>query len=527
MALLPAVFRAITEIAAGARAGKEYLRYSETSLGIVKETVFDPQVPLWPNILAALGILALALLFCLLFLRLACRGGTRRQGKSRVRVPRGKTSVRGRGGLRFALLSIRRGGLRSLVVPLVSLVLTVTVIFLGGMYQGWQNELDEALDNTRIGGMVVSLNGRCYSGLVLPVEDVQTLLGTEGVGSVSVSFGYHYWLPEDMPAFTSGSYAGEHRQEWIERQPEIVTVNALKAAREFYYSDPAVTWLDGWDETMLKDTDFTPILMRGSDAPEEKRIPAICSTAFLEAHGAALGDEIVCTVQADYNGYYRWDVPVMLLVVGSYIQQDDKANIYVPLSCYIPHEFLAEGETPDEIWNQILFTFRTCRFSLASARELDTVRQRLREKGFSAVGRISRNRTTLLLRDAAFLKLVEGMERNIAMGQVMSLVISLLVVLLGFIISWLMTFSRKREFALMRGFGTRRRQVFASFFLEQAILSFAGCLGGCATLFWLYAEGFAQPLAVAAYLACYMLGTTVSVLMVGKTDLMELLTVRE
>ena len=526
-ALRPAVFRAIAEVAAGARAGDGYLRYSETSLGIVKETAFDPRVPLWPSFAAALGILVLALLFCFLFLRLARRGGTRRQGKSRVRVPRGKTSVRGQGGLRFALLSVRRGGLRSLVVPLVSLALTVTVIFLGGMYQGWRDELDSTLENTRIGGMVVSLNGRYCSGLVLPVEDVQALLGTEGVDSVSVSYGYHYWLPEDMPAFTNGSYAGEHRQEWIGRQPEIVTVNALEAAWEFYYSDPAVTWLDGWDETMLKDTDFTPILLRGSEEPEEKRIPAICGTAFLEAHGAALGDEIACTVQADYSGYYRWDVPVILRVVGSYVQQEDKANIYVPLACYIPHEFLTEGETPGEIWNRILFTFRTCRFSLASARELDTVRERLREKGFSAVGRISRNRTTLLLRDAAFLKLVEGMERNIAMGQVMSAVISLLVVLLGFIISWLMTFSRKREFALMRGFGTRRRQVFASFFLEQAILSLAGCLAGCAALFRLYAGGIAQPLAVAAYLACYLLGTAVSVLMVGKTDLMELLAVRE
>ena len=32
------------------------------------------------------------------------------------------------------------------MVPLVSLVLTVTVLVLGGVYQGWQNELDDALD---------------------------------------------------------------------------------------------------------------------------------------------------------------------------------------------------------------------------------------------------------------------------------------------------------------------------------------------------------------------------------------------
>ena len=119
------------------------------------------------------------------------------------------------------------------------------------------------------------------------------------------------------------------------------------------------------------------------------------------------------------------------------------------------------------------------------------------------------------------------MERNIAMGKFMSSVISLLIVLLGFIISWLMIFSRRREFALMRGFGTQKHRVFASFFLEQAMLSLAGCLAGCIVLFWLYAGGAAQPLAVAAYLICYLLGTTISILMIGKTDLMKLLTIRE
>ena len=119
------------------------------------------------------------------------------------------------------------------------------------------------------------------------------------------------------------------------------------------------------------------------------------------------------------------------------------------------------------------------------------------------------------------------MERNITMGRVMSTVLSMLIILLGFIISWLMTYSRRREFALMRGFGAKKRRVFASFFFEQAMLSFTGCLAGCAALFGLYAGGITQPLAVASYLACYLLGTAVSILMIGKTDLMELLTVRD
>lgn len=526
--LRPVVFDRIAETIEAARAGEGYIRYSETTLGTVKQAAFDPRVPLWPNLLAALGILALTLLFCLMFLRLARRGGTRRQGKSRVRVPHGKTSAQGRGGLRFALLSIRRGGLRSLVVPLVSLALTVTVLFLGGMYQGWQNELDDALENTRIDGQVVSLDGRNYSGLVLSVYDIRAILDTEGVEGVSVSNnGFRYWLEEDVPSFNKGKTGRARRLEWIDMQPEMVTLNALEAAKEFYYTDPAVTWLEGWDETMLTDGDLTPIILRDDEEAEEKRIPAVCGATFLEEHSLSLGDEFSCMVQADSFWGKRLEIPVMIRAVGSYVQQERKANIYVPLSCYIPPDLLTGGEESSWISENYLFSFRTCRFHLSSARDLDTARERLRKQGFSAVGRISSNRTTLLLRDAAFLKLKENMERNIVMGRVMSTVLSLLIVLLGFIVSWLMIFSRRPEFALMRGFGAGRGRVFASFFLEQAILSLTGCLLGCTALFGLYAGGTTQPLAAAAYLICYLLGTAVSVLMIGKTDLMELLTVRE
>lgn len=523
--LRPTVFRIIA--AAAARGKEDLLWYSETVLGIVKQMSFVPQVPLWPCLLAVPVIVALALLFCLRFLRLARRGGTRKRGKSKVRLPRGKSSALGLGGLGFALLSIRRGGLRSLVVPLISLVLTVTVLVLSGVYQGWQDELDNALKNTQIEGMVVSLDGRYYSGLVLPTNNLRAILGIEGIEDVSVSYGYHYWLPEEAPSFTNGSYAQAHRQAWIDTQPELVALNSLSAAKEFYYTDPAVTWLEGWDETVLTEDGFTPLRSRITEQTENTPIPAVCSAAFLEAHGMVLGDTLSCLVQVEYSSFSLTEINLNLRVVGSYVQQGGKAQIYVPLSCHIPLSLMNIDEAPGNIRDWDRFSFRTCRFRVSSADELDAVRQLLRKQDFSAVGHAAGNRTTVLLRDASFLRLAENMERNITMGKVMSTVLSLLIVLLGFIISWLMIFSRKREFALMRGCGVQKRQVFASFFLEQAILCLAGCLAGCLVLFRLYAGGAAQLLAAAAYLICYLLGTAVSIRMIGKTDLMALLRIRE
>ena len=65
--------------------------------------------------LAAMGL-------CLLCLRQARRENTPRKGKQSVRVPRGGTSTAGRGPVRFALLSARRGGRRSAVVPAAAMM---------------------------------------------------------------------------------------------------------------------------------------------------------------------------------------------------------------------------------------------------------------------------------------------------------------------------------------------------------------------------------------------------------------------
>ena len=79
----------------------------------------------------------------------------------------------------------------------------------------------------------------------------------------------------------------------------------------------------------------------------------------------------------------------------------------------------------------------------------------------------------------------------------------------------------------MRGCGAQRRRVFASFFLEQGLLCLGGCLVGCIGLCWLYAGGMVQPLIVAAYLVCYLLGATISIQMIGRSELMKILAVRE
>ena len=82
------------------------------------------------------------------------------------------------------------------------------------------------------------------------------------------------------------------------------------------------------------------------------------------------------------------------------------------------------------------------------------------------------------------------------------------------------------EFAIMRGLGASKSRVFFSFFSEQALLCIAGTVLGCIVLYFV-GGAVAWPAAVAVFVLCYLLGTVLSVLAVGRTQLMSLLSERE
>ena len=349
-----------------------------------------------------------------------------------------------------------------------------------------------------------------------------------------------------MPEFGEG-FGRETRELWIFDQPNLVSISGLRAAKDFYYQEAAVEWMDGWDEKAFCETEV-PAFLELFDAygriqiPEEiERLmnyeyPAVPSREFLDAHGLDIGDTLFVNLQIEYSAGVRSTIMrergVLLRIVGAYRQQGSKAHIYVPLSAYCPKDILAGEEAiPREAaYRKYLrdnATFETCRFTLGSASGLQELRTSLAEQGFSEVGRIHKIRTTVLLSDASYLKLKESMERNISIGRTVGILIAALVVVIGFLISWLMTSSRKQEFALMRGFGAGRMRIFLSFFHEQFVLCLLGCLLGLLSLIWLYAGSPLQLALSGAFFVLYLLGSVAAVIVNGRMKLMELFATKE
>ena len=77
------------------------LRYSEAAVGLSQALDYSHAPLVWPALASALSVFVLALALCLLFLGQARRQDQPKQGKLKVRTPRGGTSTAGRGVLRF------------------------------------------------------------------------------------------------------------------------------------------------------------------------------------------------------------------------------------------------------------------------------------------------------------------------------------------------------------------------------------------------------------------------------------------
>ena len=529
-------------------------RYSEAAMGMVKETDEIGTIPDWPALMAGVAVFFAALALCLIFLHHARKENAPKKGQVSVRVPRGRTSIGGRGSLRFALLSARRGGRRSVVVVAAALVLTLFVSILSASAQSWSDQVDSLYADSVLDGRIVSLNGRKQTGLGIPTRDIQQLWKSGYLGdiSVSLSWPYEYTLEQSLPNISLFVPEDKATAMKVRRLPILSTVNSLSAAAEFYYTDrPEVRWLEGWDESCLSDDSHPSVvesiytwLYENEYVPSDYIYPVLAGSRFLENNSLKLGDimtfKLYMYLYVD-NKEVLIEWPASFRIVGSFTTVSSKDNVYAPLSFWCSSEWLyGEGdkEMPNRDLGRILnvndlersFYFRsrfeTCRFTLNSAYELENLRSWLAKQQYSQVSIVNNNRIAILLRDQNFMETVGGLNRYISFSNILFPVLFLVVGLMGFIISWLMVSSRRMELAVMRGLGASPWRVFVSFFLEQTALCLLGCLIGALAMS-LLRPGMAVWLAGAGFLVCYLAGCALSVLAAGRTNLMMLLSERE
>ncbi|MGN1001254.1 MAG: FtsX-like permease family protein [Oscillospiraceae bacterium] len=527
-------------------------RFSESLVGVRLSAAASDTTTLQflPYVLlTALLILLCACGLCLLFLRSAPGRQPRQKTGERAAAPRVKkvrAPLWGRGVTRYAFLSAGRNGLRSALVAFCSALLVLFVVLLGENADRWKGQKEALYDSAVIEGQVVSGNGRYYSDLVVSSQTARALWNIGELSDLFVSTGWNYWLPGRMPGFADNAFGEEQRNAWIAKQPKLIALNDLSAASAFYYAEPELTMLEGWDIDFLSSRDYDCFARTLNRTDDSRRVfdcptvyPVLVSKSFLTSEGLTLGQEFTLS--------FRWvnlnaEIQLHLLIVGVYGQTGHQDNIYLPLSFWFDPEWLtgetdqiSDVKTPSRVNTPELMedyikttaTFSTCRFTLRSARSLDGFKSALTQAGFSQVGKTGRIRTTILLRDSAFSQTMREFDRSLLLGNSLVVLLFAAISILGFLISWLMINGRKRDFAVMRSLGTAKGLVFLVFFLEQLSLCVLGCVPVCLLLLLGNTALIRHWALVLIYLACYSLGTIFAIALINRSDLMTLLAAKE
>lgn len=534
-------------------------RFSNGSLSIKRVLEFAPQLDLAFFLRFGAIVFGVALLSCLIFLMVAFR--VTRSKKQRVTGPQKerKTSHLRGGSGKYAILSIRRGGTRTAVVPL----LAFTVIFFLGQLSNTSNNYEQQLEavyeNTTIIGRFTDIKGKHVGGQVVDAELVMDLYRSGVIDALYISFdqtSLYTGTPihtdgtkEEVPPMTvpTNPYLLDNFKARFGRPGvgiKLIATNNFQTAPEFYYLDKVpVTYLEGYDDSFFAE------LQSDSEV-----VNALISTELQARLDVTLGDVIRITIYSTDGGHQAGYGDALdyfdLRVVGSFEQQGIMETIYIPLYLIFDTSLIwgeasldemsgsgtvtsttpvITGEehipTQEELDQLYGINFDSAIFDLTDTKNLGQLKDYLSDYGYSQVNKISKLRTFIVLDDAIFNNTVASLKQQINYVNTLYPFLYLLVGVIAFVVSYLLVVSRRMELATLRGLGASSFTTFMSFFLEQSLLCLIGVGLGMAA--WRALRGPFIPLhlwLILGFVACYFVGSALSIGIMNSRNLLAILT---
>lgn len=519
-------------------------RFSDGNLSVIKAMDFNLIAEPGLFLYAGVAVFALAILFCLAFTVLTFTRN--KPGQRKMSGPRkaGRTSRLSGGSMKYALLSIKRGGTRSAVIPIIAVAVVFLFGYMANTSSNYQKQLSEIYNNTVIGGYFTDINAKQVGNLLVGAYNINELYHSGYITDLTVTREWKYYYlgiskfadgtkQEIEPLYVPQGYAAETLRNHIQRGPSMVGTNDIRTVPEFFYADNIIMqFIDGFDESFLAAVGFN------------NSYYCMVPSSLMEEKGISLGDTIrIALDRTGFNPDYNAEIyhHVDLKVVGSFEKQGVKDLIYVPLYLVFNTDYIwgdknrlegAPSETFDtgytlteEQKNYLpLFTFTSAAFKLLDTNRLVEFKNYLDQKGYSQVNKIGNIREFVVLRDQRFNNVVNNINQQMKYIEVLYPCLYALVGLIALIISYLMTVSRRMEFAIMRGLGGTKRHTFFTFFTEQVVLSVAGCILGI--IIWVLFMGTVIPMhriLVLGFLTCYFIGSAASIIIMNGKVVFEIL----
>ena len=471
------------------------LRFSGSRLSLSRTLAFEPSIPPRVYLLSAALLVFGSLLFTALFTFRALhvkKNKTKKKRSALNTLPKhvGKSSKLS-GVLKYALLSMRRGVIRTAAVVLLCLMVAIFFGRLTTSLDGYREQLDAYRKNAVVTGFATDYQGQLIDGMIVRSRPIENLLKTgllsdhtvtdtmaygELVGVTVSADGTEYDVPE--PRIPPGdSFAYDTLIDRLYSGSKWIAASSVEGSPLFHYVKiKDIDWLDGYS-----DADF---------AGEE----SICALPkhMMEEKGIELGDTIKILFTDAPSMYFAYMVcaTVDVRVVASFAADTSKPYIFSPIDYYptaqvmeelteeYGEEFTAEFGSYDTI-DAGRRTYDSFLFTLRNAEDLDALRQALEDAGFAYVHSGIRSKPFAIIEDEMYLNTTQSMERQIQYVGVLYDALYIIAGVIGLVLAWLLTLSRRQEIAVMRAMGTQPYRILVNFLFEQAALSAIGiAIGG-------------------------------------------------
>lgn len=356
--------------------------------------------------------------------------------------------------LSYIKSDLKRRRAANLVTTGISFMLVLLLNLYFGSIRSYQTQLTELAENVPIFCQVTNLNGTLGNGLFISERTVEALEQSGQVKDLSY-----------MTVMMAGE--GDFQEAEYSKHLNLYVAGANNAEAVGELTNDMIHM-----ESQDADSFFA------SDKME-----CIVNEKELAKRGWKVGDQITlkCYYYDPASEFHKIDIHPMggvaeVTVVGTMEETTGKTNA-------IRTDVVIPGKTARNLFAQFGLSFfaDTVTFHVRNPLQLNSFKEEMRDIGLmetSAEAGDSYTGRALTVRDGDFIASATHLRRSIELLQSFLPAVCILVLLIGYVVSYLAGNSRREEFALMRLQGVKKFQAAFLFLAEQMLLVLIGNVVG-------------------------------------------------
>lgn len=424
-------------------------RFSNTSLAPITKITFTSKITYSFFFLVMLGLCLFTIFSCIAFVFICLKPKMKKVSVQQRKTSNRSTSLSG-GATKYAFLSLKRGGIRSCLPFLITFASIFLILQLQGTLYNYKSQLNSLESEFICSGHITNIYGNDTFKIIANSADYNNIKGIDGIDEIHVQTTFKYLYENNTPQYSrqkdikllpQNAFALATYINHMLEGSDLVFTDNIADSQEFYFNTaPDITYMDGMDDEKFYHPQVIAHLV----------LPCIATNKFKEEHQLSFGDDFLIFCNPSNPK------PIYLKLVGTYKQSDDYNNLYVPMEYY---HSIALNEASRK-YDSMIFTLKNPKY-------LDTVKKALDDFGYSPAHELGKLRKYIVIEDANYYSIKNGLEQKIRYMQVLFPILCCLLEFIALTISFVLIKARGHELTTLRLLGASKSRCFFNLYLEQ------------------------------------------------------------